>query len=418
MDSIGVTEAQGWHVDIRESMNRSPAFIRDVLIPLAEQQGKLDDLLKQFDPATHTGKYPWMADVNLRPAVEIGILTGNWQKLNDVWKESWYRAGSIEQRLPGLMDKLAIGESVLKPWQQFVKDLHDFQEAIKATMRPADDMLSKFLRTGEITASLAGHIRNLGGDLRRFQEIASLQMDLGGLNESLAFIQRLSQSVRGLAPQLDPINQIMSGQIGPEGLAALTNAGLDPEKLTDLMDMIRGQQAIASWQAFNPLSDSLIEAIERWGGDLGRHILEEYRGDPVYGGVSHITDDFLKQLSGAIQADYMYVIKDALAYLEEAERQTKSEIEQVIDSIDAAKQAIVDEIDRLIEAVITRQYDPNAYYFPDAPVRIESERAATQTQPPQAVQQTVIHIENVYGYDDFAQAVRAAGFTLAATGAE
>ncbi|MFA5388034.1 MAG: phage tail tape measure protein, partial [Candidatus Paceibacterota bacterium] len=70
--SLGITEPQAW--DYRAQLNRTPVMIQQLALA-AEQQGKLDDFLKSLEASNKaTGSGGW--GQNIRPSVELGMLTG------------------------------------------------------------------------------------------------------------------------------------------------------------------------------------------------------------------------------------------------------------------------------------------------------------------------------------------------------
>jgi len=407
MDAAGISEGQGW--GSRAQMNRSPEFLINTLLPLAKAQGKMESLLASFDKngSQGAGQGSW-GGISFRSAVELGNATGDWSKLNEIWTETKGLADQLNASIPGMGDKLSVaGEAAMNAQDQMIQNFYDLQQSIEASIPPIEDMYSKFLATGTITDEFAAKIKELGGDLEKFQKAAELNLELSGLQKSLSFISSLSSAIAGLAPELDPINQILSGNIGAEAIAALAGAGLDPSKLSGLSGLIGMKSAMEGAQPFGKLTDTLRQALLSYGGSEGSLAVERYGQ-----GVNTLSADLLASTRDAMNQAYLDSVKDALGYLQTAQDETVDKMTAITDAINASKMDIVAELDKILYAITGTSGNQGVITNP-----VNSHGGATPEQYMQLLRsgqsgQPIVINGNIYGWDDFVAKVRQAGSTL------
>jgi len=398
VNSLGMNEAQAWGV--RADLNWSPKMISENIAPLAKDAGKIDQLLKAAETASAGHNV-----VNMRPAIEIGILTNNWDALNKVFKETAGFANLIESKIPGITEKLMAGEEVLKPYEQLIVNFNNLGTSIKETITSSSKMYDTFLSTGDITEKLSKQIQDVNGNLAAFEKLSSLtkistqfselitnfintgevteeltkiitdfggsvellsQMDIAsGMSESVTFISNLVSELKNLAPELDPINQILSGKIGTEALAALNQAGLDVEQITKLTNAINAKNVLGDLEAFPRMTEDIKNALLNYGGDAGATAIANYAN-----GINTITTDLLKSVTESMNAAFYAELSNVTSYLTETQTTMEDTLKTLMEninaqfttvgdaitaSIDIAKQAVVDAINQIILSIATTE---------------------------------------------------------------
>lgn len=394
LNQYGISESKAY--PNRKNILSSPDFLKDYAWAAAQAEGKTDDFLESLENVeTAWGSF------NFRPAFDVGRLTGDWSALNAVWKET---AGlsNMQGIGPEVADKLLIDENVLEPWEQLIVDINDLKKAVQESIPPTKTMWQTFLETGEITQELRDQVNLLGGDLAAFERVSELTqinndfgdlvehfratgeilpdlrqmfIDFGGdlqvlddaaalpgLRDSLTFIESLTTGLRNLAPELDPIKALLSGQWNVDVMAALTAAGLDPTKFEGLSQLINWEQ---NWNKiavpFTKLTPELESALMTYGGAEGQLAVERY-----YEGLNTITEGLLNTTKAAMDQAYRTEIKSALDYLGDIGDETSAKItalttavetqftivgKNITDAIGDAKDDLILELDKLILAV-------------------------------------------------------------------
>jgi hypothetical protein len=400
LNSYNISESQAY--PIRKNLLSSPDFLKDVAWQAAQAQGKTDAFLKSLEKVqTSWGVF------NFRPAFDVGRLTGDWSELNKIWKES--KLGDIKNLSEDVKESLLIDDKTLEPWEQLVVDLNDVKKTIQESIPTVKTMYETFLETGEITEDLRKQVAGLGGDMERFERVSDLthlnnnfnemvkhfretgeilpelrQMfaDFGGdlsklddaaalpgLHSSLNFLNSLASGLESLAPELDPIKALLSGQWNANIISALSAAGLDPSKFESLSGLIGMEQ---NWSKiatpFTRLSPELEKALKTYGGEEGKLAVERYAQ-----GFNTITEGLLNATKQAMDEAYQAAVKDALDYIGEAQEETSDKIttlttaveeqftivsKNITDAITDAKQSLVDELEKLINAAVRSGNNP------------------------------------------------------------
>ena len=220
-----------------------------------------------------------------------------------------------------------------------------------------NDMVTHFRDTGEILPGLRQMFQDFGGDLSKLDDAAQLP----GLHQSLTFINSLQTGLQNLAPELDPIKALLSGQWNDNISAALTGAGLDPSKFQSLAPMIGMEQ---DWSKiatpFATMTPELEKALRTYGGEAGNEAADQYGK-----GFNTITQGLLDSTKEAMDEAYQAAVKDALDYIGGAQQETNDKIttlttavedqftivsNNITKAIGDAKTALVDEIEKLIDA--------------------------------------------------------------------
>jgi hypothetical protein len=443
--SLGLSESSSY--GIRHDLIMSPKFLVEQALPIAEQTGRMAELLSGLEK------------FGFRDAFELGKVTGDWSDLNEQFRAAFENSSKLWKSLPDWESALmAPAENASTEIQKLMDSLLGVRNAIEQSITPTQNMYEKFLATGEIAAEFARQIEAVGGSLAEFQELADLNLQMSGLQESLSFITQLQSSLKSLAPQLDPIQQILSGSMGAEALAALAQAGLDPSRFSGLSGMIGMQQSFSGFQPFQSLTPELRQALSQYGGSEGQRAIEQYAA-----GINTITADLLASTKAAMDQAYTGAIKDAMAYLEAAQKETADKMEELINAVDDVKTGVVDVLNRILVALDNGSLRPNnsapsameQYAQQYAAWKAEGERIRTQgsslhyaiwkqsnpePKPPQLaeggyVERTgwavvhegeeysgvgkrfssgpVIQINGpIYGFNDFVERVREAGLVL------
>lgn len=400
MTQAGIPEDKAW--DLRKNITMSPLFMQQTA-ELAKQQGKYAEFLKDLE--TEWG------GVGYKEAVIVGELTGDWSKLNKIWSETINLDADIEKIIPGASKNLLLGDTVLEDWEQLIVDMHDLQNTIKNSIPTTKTLFETFANEGKITEEFSKQITDLGGDIQKFQTMADLTelnsnfeemvqhfrdtgeilpdlaklfeefggdmevlqnvSQLEGLHKSLDFIDNLVSDLKSLAPELDPLTALMNGKMSADVIQALTEAGLDPEKFSKLAEMINLEKNW-NYEPFTTLTPALENALKMYGGTAGQTAIERY-----YQGYNTITEDLLNNVKTAMDQAYLDQIKELVTYAEGVGTTTSDKITtltysvetelskvstNITEAINNAKQAVCDEIDRLINAIA------NAESIPTTPV--------------------------------------------------
>jgi hypothetical protein len=338
--SLGLSEDQAY--GIRKDILSSPVVLQK-MGAIAKAQG--GDAYEKFLTSLEQIETAW-GNFDFRKAFELGNATGDWSELNAQFEDAFEHSAELQRIMPNWRQQLdALGSST----DSLTTSLTEFRDALEGSITPVETMYDKFLSTGEITEEFAAQITKLGGDIEKFKKLANLTVELGGLQESLTFIQSLSAALENLAPNLDPINQILSGNLGSEAVDALMAAGLDPERFTSLSRLIGMEKQwdsiakpFATLQAGGALENALLE----FGGAAGRIAVERY-----YQGQNTITQGLLDSTKAAMDKAYQDQIKSALAYIGTVEKETVDKMNTLIESINAAKSEVVQVLDRILAAL-------------------------------------------------------------------
>lgn len=438
-ESLGLSESSSY--GIRKDLIVSPKFLVEQAYPIAQATGKLNEFYKALEKiGTAWGTF------DFRAAFRVGELTGDWEALNQAFQKAWGSGGQLAQKIPDWKTALAAGaESAKSEVDKLSESLAKLRKELDSSITPAQTMYDKFLATTEITEEFARQIERVGGSVARFKELASLNLRMTGLQESLGFIQSLSSSLKSLAPELDPIQQILKGAMGPEAIAALTKAGVDPARFTGLSSLIGTKQSFEGFQPYQTLTPELRQALLSYGGSAGKTAVERYGQ-----GINTISADLLSSTKATMDQAYQTAIKDALAYLGEAEEKTADQMESLVSAIDAVKIDIVGVLDKILLALQGGAITPGSTSISSPEQNqfaidyAEWRRKMTELQNRQtsgviddlnkkiaisileklqprpedymSAQPIQIQIQNSYGFDDFASKVRQAGFDIIGRG--
>ncbi len=279
--------------------------------------------------------------------------------------------------------------------------LNNLRSSIYATTKAGEDFYQVFLNTGEITEAFRQQINSLGGDLASFEamgnlirinnqfeelkqhfydtgeilpELRALFQKFGGdlsvldaagnlptLKSSLTFINSLMSQLQAQLP--DPIQQLLSGTMNADVIAALTGAGLDPNSFKGMTDMlgVKSRWEGAGYRPFQELTPELRNFLLTYGGGAGASAVAKYEQ-----GFNTITQGLLNLVGQNIEAKYQDEVKSLLAYLGEVQESTNDEIVNlntaiedefeivsgnITEALDTAKMAVVGTIDAMIASI-------------------------------------------------------------------
>lgn len=328
---LGLSESDTW--GIRKDLIVSPKFLAEIAGPIAEAQGKMNSFLAALEKVqTSWGNF------DFRKAYEVGKATGDWTALNKAFEDAFEHSEKLREEMPNWKELLAAPAAVAKTEVDLlVEALTAFRDAVQGSLTPVESMYDTFLKTGEVTDELAKKITELGGDLSAFQGLKPLLDQSAGLQAQIGFIQSLTSSIAALAPELDPINQLLSGKMGPEAIAALTGANLDPAKFTNLMDVISAKNSF-NFQPFQTLTPELQSILSKYGGTAGQLAIEKYGQ-----GFNTITQALLASTKATMDEAYQNAVKDALQYLGEQQKKATDKLQELIDKIDQVKKEIINQ---------------------------------------------------------------------------
>jgi methyl-accepting chemotaxis protein len=387
LDQNQISESDAY--PIRRNIQTSPEFLQ-TLYGYAEQQGKVDEFMKSLE------KIGYGTTNEFKGAFDVGRLTGDWSQLNKVWKENLSLGQGVSEQI---RDSLLIDDNTLKSYEQLIVDLNSLKKSVQESIPPVTTMYQTFLETAEITQDLRDQVVKLGGDIADFEKVSELTrlnndfndmvehfretgeilprlrqmfIDFGGdlsklddaaqlpgLRESLTFINSLQSGLQALAPELDPIKALLSGQWNTNIVSALSAAGLDPSKFEGLSPLIGMEQ---NWSKiatpFTRLTPELEKALKMYGGEEGNLAVERYSH-----GFNTITEGLLNTTKQAMDEAYQAAVKDALDYIGTAQKETSDKIttlttaveeqftivsKNITDAITDAKEALIDELAKLI----------------------------------------------------------------------
>jgi len=411
-EGLGLDESRAYPV--RKDLESSPLFLSQVAAPLAAEQGRMAEFLKRLENVgTSWGSF------NFREAFELGQATGDWAELNRQFTEAFRNSAALEKALPDWRAKLmADGQAVKTANDLAIESFLGLKAAIQDSIRPAPTMYDRFLLAGEVTEEFRAKIAALGGDLEKFEAAAGLARindqfqalarhfretgealpglrdlfarfggDLRALDEaaalpgligSMSFIDRLKGGIGSLAPELDPVRRLLSGDMGPDVLAALGSAGIDAGRLMDLSGlagMEKGwDKAAQEAAAGGRISGSMLRALGEYGGSEGRAAVEKYRE-----GFNTVSPELLESTRAAMDQAYQSAIRDALSYLGTVEKETADKIttltaavetqlaaagDGISGAIDRAKTEVVDALNRMIVTLVSTKNAENAPSVP------------------------------------------------------
>lgn len=408
---------QAW--GIRKDLYMSPAFLSQVAGPTAEQEGRMDQFLESLEAV----KTSW-GTFNFRGAFELGKATGDWAELNKQFVDAFEHSSELEKMLPNWETQLlAVSdatETVTTANDALKNSITALRDAISSSVTTTDDMWNTFLKTGVITDEFAQKIKELGGNLEKFQELAGDIGEMSGLQTQLTTIDDLIGRLQALQPQATAISDLFAGKLNEAGLTAL---GLNPQELApfaSMTSMVQGwQQAVSQFQQTSTLAPQglLEQALSQYGGAAGATAISNYAA-----GFNTITPLLLTDTFDNLQAAYQDQITKTLDYLNQFRSQTVQKITDLDATINDAKKSVVDELDKILasldQIVSNTALSPTV---PTAPVTITEAgnpvvpanpdltniaiplptpgRGATQWPSPAPQYQTVhIHMENSVFY--------------------
>jgi hypothetical protein len=399
-NSMGFNEADSWKW--RGFIQRSPVMIQQ-LAGAAQQQGKMGEFLKSLEPG---GKGSWGMD--MKTPVEIGMITGDWSDLNDVFKDlsqnEEHFKNFVEQIGPDMAKNLLIqGEDTDKLLNTF-KNMR--QAITESVVDPLSKSIDQFMTAGKVTDALRESITKLGGDMAAFDKVANLSQlngyfaelvqhfkdtgemlpdltriageyganvdvltdavdKLTTLRKTASTVSSLQGSLNSMAQQFDPIQQMLQGQWNSRIETALSGAGLDPARFAGLSTAIR---ASSNWdntsnQALQGgiINKDLQDALANFGGDEGQLALQMYRQ-----GFNTLTQDLLDKTKEAMDRSYEQSIQDALDYLGNVGDDTNEQIsaltstveeqlqiagDKLEEAVNNAKDDVVDALDKILIAI-------------------------------------------------------------------
>lgn len=450
LDSVGISESEAY--PIRKDIFSSPRFLSEVLGPLAEQQGRMDEFLKSLEAIeTNWGTF------NFREAFELGQVTGDWDELNRQFEDAFLNVNNL---LDGMEDTLLVGGNV----NELLDTFRGFRDAIdNSIIDPTQTMIDTFLETGRITDNLRLQIEQLGGDISAFEEMSGIQQlnnyfeemvnhfratgeilpdlrrmieEYGGslaaidsaaqlpdLMNQMSLINRLSSGLSSIAQQFDPVNMLLSGQWNSNIEAALRDAGLDPAKFSNLSSLISAQ---SNWSSITQnataggrVSSDVLNMLSQYGGSAGQLAVERYGQ-----GFNTITASLLEQTKAAMDAAYSDEIKLAMDHLAEVGNETTTEIQDltaIVESeLDMTRLGLQNALNEAREAVVTvlndilmaihyqgSDYAPSQGYTPTTPTGATGTTGNEDATGRAATTQIIIQ-GPIYGFADFNEAVRQA----------
>lgn len=447
----GISESQAY--GIRKDIFSSPRFLTEVLAPLAQQQGRMDDFLESLeDVQTSWGSF------NFRDAFEVGQAVGDWTELNDQFE----RAFGDHNLSGGLLESLQIAENDTDSLINVFRSVRD--SISQSIVNPMVSMLDRFMQTGDLTEHLRTELAALGADLAAFESLSDIAQlnqyfaemgehfratgeilpdlrvlieEYGGslaaldqasglpaLMRQMGFIERLSGGLSNIAQQWDPINMLLQGQWNANIESALTEAGLDASRFQNLANIIgvQGQWGQISQGALGggPVSEQLLGILSEYGGAAGQLAVGRYAQ-----GFNTITAQLLESTNAAMTAAYSEEVQSALDYLAEIGEQTTSEIQQLMDvmenelsivsenivnALNEAREELVAALNDVILALYRNPELENnpPYQFPAGTTDITPTPAQTGT----SYYPQFVFNGDIYGYDDFVARIGDAQYLL------
>ena len=339
---------------IRKDLLSSPAFLTQVAGPAAAAQDGWSSSLPASKPSRRRGVHstsvpPSRSDRPLgtgsnstTPSRPRSLPRRNCARCFPIW----------ETKLMAVSDATTETKTAN---QLLIESLTSLRDSIAGSITPLSTMYDIFLETGEITDEFAAKIKSLGGDVEEFANLSALIGQQNGLKVQLGFVNDLIGRMQALTPQATVIEEIFSGIWKNSTAATLTSMGLDPEKLrafTSLTGMTQGwDQAVAQFQQTGkvPVGGTLYQGIQQYGGNAGQVAL-----DRLNQGFNTITPTLLADTYTRMQDAYQKEITSALDYLGSVQRETVDQIEALDQSINNAKQAVVDVLNAIL--VQTRRH--------------------------------------------------------------
>lgn len=245
--SIGLSESQAYGV--RKEVESSPKFLAEVIGPLAQQQGKMPQLL-----ASLTSGY----SAAYSAAFEKGMKTGDWKDLNkeyEIWESHFTALGKI---MPDWKDKLAA----------VTKTEEENAAATAEAAAQFGSLADQFLQTGEMSDDFKKQITAAGGSFEAFDIASGAIKNLQGLKGEFA---DLKQAVDALLPPVKTWQQqfMETGIITDELAAKIQEAGGNIEDFKAFADVRKTQ---ADWTKLKDqfdqtgeVSDELLSILRRFG---------------------------------------------------------------------------------------------------------------------------------------------------------
>jgi len=281
--SMGISESAAWN--IRKDITSSPKMLAEVLGPMAAAQGKTKEFLASLSEV----KTAW-GTFDFRKEYEFGALTGDWTKLDEVFKAAFKDSQALNQSLPDWEKKLLMAgdaakkaatdfeslftrfkdsktmtqdfadfleknkvqlDAVAASSDMFADQLYSAQQAVakwkesEATIKNLNDMqtgfdsiktsldallgddFSAFTSLGDITEGLAAKITDLGGDLGKFEEFSRLT------KLKTSFVE-LSNTFR------------QTGEMTEAFRKTLTDLGVSAEKISEFADLGKSLRELGS----------------------------------------------------------------------------------------------------------------------------------------------------------------------------
>lgn len=258
-ESLGISESRMW--GMRSNFEASPIFLAQFSGAIAETNGQMEPFLQRLTS---------IMGVNLRPAFEVGQITGDWTDLNALFLDIYGDMGGLSERL--LMQNTEVkdvGKAMNYFWGELVKT-GEVSDSLRGFIKRNSDALAELAETTE-----DAHQK----DLLLLTDLDSFYKELTDSGQAtedfLAYmashktaIEELSGKYPTLTTEINKANVAMAGAATIDGLNSLRG------ELSELQRLLNENvlPEVMSWQQefvdTGVITDTMRAKVAEAGGEL------------------------------------------------------------------------------------------------------------------------------------------------------
>jgi len=280
---------------IRKDLESSPAFFKEILLPAAEAQGTVEQLIGSFSRLqTSWGTF------DISSAVREAVETGDYERFNKEFEKIFSTSERLREALPNFAEILggpiielsggaggfipATGErgtrtgrvsseterKLTEALSKLEKDISDANTELDRLVGMKDrlsGLVDSLVETGEASDELRSIWEEMGGSISALNDAAQLP----GLRQQQQNIQRLQEYFNKFIPvQLDAIdNFIQTGKITEELSRKILDAGGDLQKFEKYSQVAGARETFAElteqFKETGVFSGELFKIMQRFG---------------------------------------------------------------------------------------------------------------------------------------------------------
>ncbi len=198
VESFGFQKDSGALWGARGSVAASPQMLAKEF-ELARQQGKTSQFMGRMnDWLTYTGPHG-----DASKALQIGELTGDWTKLNDLWKQSQYYQDLVNRGLKAQADAMQVGGDVTfeaaKSFETYFQEMKKTGEVTEEFTDFLEENRAKIVEAGKDYSIVAEDLAQMDQVLANLSKNA---VALGQISGAKGFFTDLKATLESFKPEM------------------------------------------------------------------------------------------------------------------------------------------------------------------------------------------------------------------------